>query len=213
MIIRHWLTAFFICTALVFSSCKNKADASQKPIGIIAFCDIPAEHKDSVKAALAKAYSKPIVFLGEQTIPNRFFITIKSPRYRADSIIRYLKRNKPDSIGYIIGLTAFDISTTKRDKEGNILKPEYKYSDWGIFGLGYMPGVSCMVSSYRLKHPNKKVFISRLQKVAIHELGHNMGLPQCTNKSCVMTDAVERISTIDNEGFELCGECKQKIGM
>jgi archaemetzincin len=211
MIIRYWLTAFFISTALFFTSCKNKTTTTPKPIGVIVFGDIPTEYKDSVEAALARTYRIPIVFLGEQTIPKRFFVTIKSPRYRADSIIRYLKHNKPDSIGYVLGLTAFDISTTKRDGNGNILKPEYKYSDWGIFGLGYMPGVSCVVSSYRLKHPNKKVFISRLQKVAIHELGHNMGLPHCTNKSCVMTDAVERISTIDNEGFELCEECRSKI--
>lgn len=197
---------------LFISACSN-SNQTNKPIGIIALGGVSTEHIDSIKSALERAYSKKVISLDEQKIPKRFFINVKSPRYRADSIIRYLKNTKPDSISHILGFTAFDISTTKEDIEGNILKPEYKYKDWGIFGLGYMPGASCVVSSHRLKHKDKATFISRLQKVSIHEVGHNMGLPHCENKNCVMTDAVERISTIDNEGFELCDECKRKIGM
>ena len=49
-------------------------------------------------------------------------MNIKSPRYRADSILRILKREKPDSIDYLIGILNKDISTTKRDRKGNILK-------------------------------------------------------------------------------------------
>lgn len=194
------------------TACTNyKPD--DKPIGIISLGNINPVYIDSVKAALNRTYNKPIVFMGKQDIPKQFFVTVKSPRYRADSIIRYLKNTKPDSVGYLLGLTAFDISTTKRDDEGEILKPEHKYKDWGIFGLGYMPGKSCVVSTYRLKHKNRKVFITRLQKVAIHEVGHNMDLAHCENKHCVMADAVERISTIDNEGFELCSKCRRKVGL
>lgn len=103
------------------------------------------------------------------------------------------------------------ISTTKYDKDGNILKPESKYADWGVFGLGYMPGTSCVVSTYRLKTTDKKLFYNRVKKVVIHELGHNLGLDHCPDKHCVMTDAVEKISTIDNEAHELCGKCRDKI--
>ena len=54
-------------------------------------------------------------------------------RYRADSLIRYLGRfGSADTI--LIGLTNKDISTTK----GQI-------RDWGIMGLGYCPGTSCVV--------------------------------------------------------------------
>lgn len=210
MTIRFWHKVLTVCILLVFASCKNDT-TTKKSIGIIALGNARTEHIDSIKSALERTYSKRVVFLGDEEIPKQFFINIKSPRYRADSIIQYLKNTKSDSISHILGFTAFDISTTKKDSEGNILKPEYKYTDWGIFGLGYMPGASCVVSSYRLKHKDKAKFISRLQKVSIHEVGHTMGLPHCKNKNCVMTDAVERISTIDNEGFELCGECKRKI--
>lgn len=209
---RYWHIVFSIGLLLFISACNNN-NQTNNSIGIIALGDVNTVYIDSIKEALERTYNKEVIVLNKQKIPKQFFVTVKSPRYRADSIIRYLKKIKPDSISHVLGFTAFDISTTKKDSEGNILKPEYKYKDWGIFGLGYMPGESCVVSSFRLKHKNKAVFISRLQKVSIHEVGHNMGLHHCDNKDCVMTDAVERISTIDNESFELCGECKREIGL
>lgn len=58
---------------------------------------------------------------------------------------------------------------------------------------------------------NKKLFFSRLKKICIHEVGHNLGLPHCTTNKCVMQDAVETIKTVDNESEELCAECRLKI--
>ena len=108
-------------------------------------------------------------------------------------------------------MTSKDISTSKKDRKGNILKPEYKYQDWGIMGLAYCPGNSCVISSFRLKHKNKTIYFDRLKKVSVHEFGHNLGLPHCPNKKCVMTDAVETVSTIDNANLDLCDECKIKL--
>ena len=55
------------------------------------------------------------------------FTELKTPRYRADSIIRLLKRSKPDSVHYVVGLTSRDISTTKRESDGSIKKTVFKY--------------------------------------------------------------------------------------
>jgi len=112
-----------------------------------------------------------------------------------------------------LGLTSKDISVTKRDDSGNIKKPEYKYQDWGIMGLAYCPGESCVVSTFRIKHKNKTVYFDRLKKVAVHEFGHNLGLPHCPNKKCVMTDAVESVKTIDNAKLKLCNDCAGKISL
>lgn len=51
----------------------------------------------------------------------------------------------------------------------------------------------------------------RLRKVAVHEFGHNLGLPHCPNKNCVMTSAAEKLTTIDNEKLALCKNCKKII--
>lgn len=198
----------FVCFG--FITC-TQTPPKNTTVGVVCLGSVSPPIKDSVVQALEHTYGFRVVLMGTQNIPQRFYTTTKTPRYRADSIIRYLKETKPDSIDYVVGLTAFDISTTKRDSEGNILKPESKYTDWGVFGLGYVNGPSCIVSNYRLKTTDKAVFYSRIQKVAIHELGHNLGLPHCKNKHCVMADAVEKISTIDTEGMALCSDCKKAI--
>lgn len=144
--------------------------------------------------------------------PNAY-INVKSPRYRADSIIKFQQKDINGKIDYVLGLTSKDISVTKKDDSGNIKKPEYKYQDWGIMGLAYCPGESCIVSTFRIKHKNKTVYFERLKKVAVHEFGHNLGLPHCPNKKCVMTDAVESVKTIDNAELKLCNDCEGKINL
>lgn len=125
-----------------------------------------------------------------------------------------MREEKPDSVDFIIGLTSKDISITKRDKRGNIKKPETKYADWGIFGLGFRPGPSCVVSIHRIQNPDKALFIERFKKICIHEIGHNMGLKHCdSDENCVMRDAAETIKTVDRVKLSLCTDCKLKIGL
>ena len=121
-----------------------------------------------------------------------------------------MRNEKPDSIHHILGLTTKDISTTKKDALGNTRKPEKKYKDWGVFGLGYCPGGSCIVSTYRFKNNTLK-FVDRFKKICVHEIGHNLGLKHCPNESCVMRDAAESIKTIDLVELNLCDACRLKV--
>ncbi|MBD81558.1 MAG: hypothetical protein CL840_21750 [Crocinitomicaceae bacterium] len=167
---------------------------------------------DTVKSTLEQVYGVEVVVLAPSDLPQSAFINIKSPRYRADSLIQILRREKPDSVDCVIGLTNLDISTTKTDQWGNIKEPESKYGDWGVFGLGYRPGASCVVSTHRIQNSDYKLFISRFKKICMHEIGHNLGLKHCTDgKTCVMRDAAEKISTVDGVELELCETCWARI--
>ena len=153
-----------------------------------------------------------MIRLTDKELPKSAFINVKSPRYRADSILKILKRSKPDSIGIVLGLISKDISTTKKDLWGNVKKPAYKYEDWGVFGLEYRPGPSCIISNYRIKNANKNLYLERLRKVCIHEIGHNLGLKHCTHsEKCVMKDAAETIKTADQADLKLCDHCRANI--
>lgn len=200
---------FLILIGFLFlASCGNKGDGS---IAIQPFEKLDQEVMDSISSRLGRAYNCNVVQLKSISLPQNAFIHVKSPRYRADSLLVYLKHIKPDSIAYIIGLTDKDISTTKRDKRGEVRQPEYKYQDWGVFGLGYRPGSSCVISTFRVHKTDRQTFIQRMQKIAIHEIGHNKGLSHCPSVGCVMQDAAETIRTIDQVGFELCEKCKREI--
>lgn len=94
-----------------------------------------------------------------------------------------------------IGLTTNDISTTKGQIE-----------DYGIMGLGYQPGSSCVVSTFRL---NKKNLQEQFFKVSIHELGHTAGLPHCKVLNCFMRDAEGRNHLEEETDF--CTTCKSHL--
>ena len=197
---------YFISVLLVIGSCNsvpNKPVIAIQPIG-----NVSAGNIAIVKQALDSVYHYKITVLPAIPPPQQAFVNIKTPRYRADKLIGYLKGIKTDTVDYIMGLTGYDISITKSDWLGRIKEPKSRYEDFGIFGLGYMPGKSCIVSYYRLGN-NTATLQSRLAKISVHELGHNLGLDHCPNKKCVMTDAVEKISTIDNAKMKLCEKCRQ----
>jgi len=143
-----------------------------------------------VAKKLKKVYSGSIIVKKNIPFPHNSFNQNKT-RYRADFLIKYL--SNMTKRGYLtIGLTNMDISTTKG-----------KYLDWGVMGLGYCPGKSCIASTYRLKGNNQ---LEKLFKVAIHELGHTQGLKHCPLKTCIMADAEGKDRLNDKNSF--CVKCK-----
>jgi archaemetzincin len=196
---------------LIVGCSGNPFTKRDKKIGILPLEKFPNERLSSITTAIKDEYGFDVSILPSQEIPERFFVNVKSPRYRADSIINYVRRMKADSIDIVLALTDHDISMTKRDPNGEIKKPESKYIDWGVFGLGYLPGESCIVSTFRIQ--GKKSFEQRLKKICLHEVGHNLGLPHCSDPACLMVDAAESISTVDKAGDHLCANCRKKISL
>jgi len=143
-------------------------------------------------------------------MPSEFRNDSKGHRYSADSLIQFLSQYEPDTRSIIIGLTTEDIFTTVRDNTGAIKEPRDKYAVWGIFGLGSCPGKASAVSMHRLQTRNEQVLLHRLRTVVFHELGHNLGLTHCSNPHCIMNDANEKISTIDNSD-DFCPRCLKKL--
>lgn len=197
----------FLITIIFCCSCSSKPER----IGIQPYGNLDQDVINLISDILKKTYNTDVILLPKKALPKSAFVTIKSPRYRADSLLIDLLKIRPDSIDYIIGVTSKDISTTKRNAKGEIKNPKSKYTDWGIFGLGYKPGKSCIISTFRLKKTTSETFKSRVQKIAVHEIGHNLGLDHCKTKKCVMQDAVETINTIDLANFELCEKCYRYI--
>lgn len=193
---------------LFLSACSSIP--SNPTIGVQPIGKHQKAYLPTIQEAISEYYGFRTVILPQQAIPESFFITVKSPRYRADSIIRHLRDHRSDSIDYVIGFTSHDISMTKTDGWGRVKEPASKYQDWGIFGLGFRPGRACVLSSYRLK-ASDALMRERIQKIALHELGHNLGLSHCDSLHCVMRDAAETIKTIDQVHMSLCVDCWERV--
>lgn len=200
----------YVIIILLCISCKPKV-TEETVVGIQSYKGFPKAKTDTIAKTIATFYNVKTKVLTLKKLPKTAYTNYKAPRYRADSLIKIQNRNILNEVDFIIGLTEKDICITKYENDGLVKKPVNKYTDFGIMGLAYCPGKSCVVSSFRLQHKNEKIHFSRLKKVAVHEFGHNLGLPHCANKKCVMTDAVEHISTIDNTDLDLCLECKSRL--
>lgn len=86
-------------------------------------------------------------------------------------------------------------------------------NEYGIFGYGYKPGNTSIVSTFRISK-NKKLLKDRIEKILLHEIGHNFGLNHCEsfNNFCFMNSAKHSIKTIDKERIFLCENCLSKLG-
>jgi archaemetzincin len=86
-----------------------------------------------------------------------------------------------------------------------------------IFGQAYLNGQCGIVSVYRLKNEryglksDESVFLDRIRKEVIHELGHMFGLIHCINPDCVMRSSTY-VEDIDQKSHNLCPKCRAEIG-
>lgn len=85
-----------------------------------------------------------------------------------------------------------------------------------VFGEALFPGKFAVVSIFRLKPEfygtpkDDSLFLSRLKKEVVHELGHTFGLPHCKNPICVMYFS-NSIDDTDNKLPTFCSSCNLKL--
>ena len=152
--------------------------------------------QNAVQKRLQKVFVAEVEIVPRLPLPKSAFYPPRS-RYRADRLLPILA--KSPFFDKVIGLTSVDISTTKPP-----------HNDWGVFGLGTTGGKSCVVSDFRLHKKGSISATERLCRVAVHEIGHTLGLDHCPTPHCTMSDAKGALRTVDEEtGF--CDLCKRKV--
>lgn len=192
-------------TAVLWQACKpvvadEKGRVEHRAVVILQ----PLEYHDQValrylKEEIASFYNVTVHIAANKSSPEHAFYK-PGNRYRADKMIAWLKSSCPDSVRTVVGITQHDISSTKNEQY-----------DYGIMGLGYKPGRSCIVSSYRPAKTakSKQHLQERVLKLVLHEMGHNFGLSHCPHETCIMVDAEGKMKLDQEKG--LCHECRKKL--
>lgn len=208
--LRFGIFCCFFILVICNSGCAEKTQSKNLTIALQPFDGFPENLLDTISSNLALQFAAKVIQLPTMKLPKSAFVNIKSPRYRGDSLIKHLRTHKNADCDLVLGLTTKDISITKKDLHNNVLKPRSKYEDWGVFGVATFNAPYAVVSTFRLNSKHA-LFVDRLVKICIHEIGHTLALPHCENSSCIMQDAAETIQTIDQVTGVFCESCHYRV--
>lgn len=171
---------------------KNRITISIQPFeGSLALAN-------TLKDSLVKRINANIVVEEEVSLPRKSFYGPRK-RYLATSLLDFLSEKNTDHTR-VIGVTNKDISIPKK----NVL-------NWGVMGLGFCPGESSVISSFRVlpTSASKEQLNERMTVLALHELGHTFSLPHCPAESCIMRDAEGRMRLDYTKEF--CLKCQSLL--
>jgi len=154
---------------------------------------------DEIITMIKERFDNFTVILNEPIDVPRRFLDSKRNQLRGDLVINWLKSIKR-SKGYLLGIIDYDIYI-----------PRHNYVFY-VQDDQELPKV-CLLSLKRLHQKfyglpcNRELFLERVRKQIYHIIGHFLGLPNCTNKFCVMSYSYS-VLDIDAKDVDFCSRCR-----
>jgi len=151
-----------------------------------------------IAEALEEIYGEPVEIELRRCIVDDRFLNPERSQYDAWKIVQYYQSERRDD-EYVLLITDKDL---------------YAAGLNFVFGLAWR-GVA-IISSHRL-HPefygspsDRELYLSRMVKEAVHELGHLHGLAHCSDRRCVMAFSNSILDT-DYKLHKPCAKCLKKL--
>ncbi len=137
-----------------------------------------------------------------QPIPEETFNRTRR-QYNSNHILRKIHNyaEKEKNMDRVLGIVNADIFV-----------PNLSY----VFGEAECPGKAALISLWRLKPEfygkpsNNELFLERITKESVHELGHTLGLGHCPNPYCIMYFSNSIFET-DRKKSLFCSKCYLEV--
>ena len=80
-----------------------------------------------------------------------------------------------------------------------------------VFGESQLGGIAAVISVFRTKSNNRKTSYDRAAKIAIHEVGHLLGIVHCRAPDCLMGFS-NNLDKLDTLPLRFCDACEFEAG-
>lgn len=159
-----------------------------------------APHVVELATRLGSALGRPVRVRLPSFDPELAFDASRS-QYNSTVLLSHLAAEKAEDGERVLGVAAVDLFI-----------PVLTY----VFGEAQLGGRAAVVSRYRLDNtlyglaPDETLYLARLEKEAMHELGHTFGLLHCDDLDCVMHRSTY-VEEIDLKTARFCAACRAEL--
>jgi archaemetzincin len=80
-----------------------------------------------------------------------------------------------------------------------------------VFGESQLGGKAAVISLFRLQSKNREETYNRAAKIAIHEIGHLLGIIHCEAADCLMGFSKD-LAKLDERPLRFCQACEYEAG-
>ena len=174
---------------------------SQRSIHVVPLGELRDDYLRILAESIEEQFGLAVKITGNQGLPHYALDPVRQ-QYNSNVILkRLLDESSPDAVK-VLGVTDVDL-----------FNPIFSY----VFGEAQFKGKCAVVSSYRLRGnpehtlpPGCPPLLNRLEKEAIHELGHTFGLRHCLDPDCVMKYSVG-LACADRKFSFFCPACRELV--
>ena len=166
-------------------------------LGLVALGPVDPEILRQLRTAITKILSLPVRVLRPKPLPLQAYHMVRQ-QWHSTRLLEHLLTDDDSHAFRILGVTTADLFI-----------PIFTF----VFGEAQLEGKAAIISVCRLRGevegfaPSKSIFLRRLLKLSLHELGHTFGLGHCRQDGC-LSGFSANLETLDRKSLAFCKYCQ-----